>query len=94
MHSHRCDSCNEYSKCSLTCAVARVHRVEQCIAWCHEYGVRDGEAYLLEHYLGDYNAAMQLHVTNIDECARCSISLSFHVDPSVRDASCTPPRGA
>ena len=44
-----------------------VLRVEQCIAWCHQHGVRDGEAYLLEHFLGDYSAAMQLHVTNIDE---------------------------
>ena len=50
--------------CHEACAASRV---ERCIAWCHQYGIRDGEAYLLEHFLGDYAAAMQLHVTNIDE---------------------------
>jgi len=51
----------------ITSEACAASRVERCITWCHQYGIRDGEAYLLEHFLGDYAAAMQLHVTNIDE---------------------------
>lgn len=43
--------------------------MEQCIGWCQQYGVRDAEAYLLEHYLGDYPAAIRLSVANIERGA-------------------------
>ena len=45
-------------------------RVEQCVGWCQQYGVPAAEAYLLEHYLGDYPAAIRLSTANIERCAR------------------------
>jgi hypothetical protein len=49
-------------------------RVEACLAWCHEAGVQDAEAYLLER-LGDVSAALELYVLAVDRrvlqpCAR------------------------
>lgn len=52
-------------------------RVNACIEWCREAGVADAEAYLLEHYLGDYPAALQICLAQVDRCAAHS-----HLAPS------------
>jgi len=48
-------------------------RVNACIEWCREAGVADAEAYLLEHYLGDYAAALQICLAQVDRCAAHSL---------------------
>lgn len=39
--------------------------------WCREAGAHDAEAYLLEHFLGDYPAALRICLARVDRCA-CS----------------------
>lgn len=34
--------------------------------WCREAGVHDAEAYLLEHYLGNYAAALRITLAHVD----------------------------
>lgn len=43
-------------------------RVPACLEWCREAGVDDAEAYLQEHFLGDYTAALQICLACVDRC--------------------------
>jgi hypothetical protein len=40
--------------------------VNACMEWCREAGVHDAEAYLLEHFLGDYAAALRICLAHVD----------------------------
>ena len=45
------------------------------MGWCREGGVHDAEAYLLEHYLGDYTAALGLCLAHLQRCAFAAVYL-------------------